>query len=381
VLAIITLPAFSGGWEASKLSTSYLYEDGNYAEFSLLPLDYDVGAKIQHPLAPKSKIQNDQKRFSYAFKMELGDFDIGLSSYQSGFLKFDGQSASLEGCNPADATTLPLCSVVPSGDATWTSTVFLARYSIDENYSVFGGMNRYALNDGTVTTIAGHYEVAATSQSVGLLGAAYERPDIALRVEALFQPNKKVDVPTKSSLSALVPTTPVVDAYYTIPETLTLNFQSGIAKDTLLYGAIHQAKWGDAQIDIPANPNGINPFTGTADAAVRSVSSDFADRTHYSVGVGRKISENLAVSLSYGTEDGSGPTNSDPFTFRNGNNTYSIAARYTMDDITISAGYTYTTAGDVKIIHEAAPGEPSGLTADYTDNSVSGFGIKLGFTF
>ncbi len=381
MLAILASPVISGGWEASKLSTSYLYEDGNYAEFSILPLDYDVGANIQHPLAEKSKIQNDQNRISYAAKMNAGNFDFGISGYQSGFLQFDGQSASLEGCNPADPTTLPLCSVVPSGDATWKSTVLLGRYSVDENYSIIGGLNNYSLSDGTVTTLAAHYQVEATSKSVGLVGAAYERQDIALRVEAIYQPNKKVDVPTKSSLSALVPTTPVANAYYTIPETLTINFQSGIAKDTLLYGTIHQANWSDAQIDIPSNPNGVNPFTGSTDANVSAVGSSFADRTHYTIGVGRKISDKLALSLSYGTEAGSGPTNDDPFTFRNGNDTYSIAARYSLGNMTLSAGYTYTVAGDVKIIHEAAPGVPSGLTADYTDNKVSGFGIKLGFNF
>ena len=62
-LALLTTPVFSGGWEASKLSTSYLYQDGNYSEFSILPLEFDVGAQIQHPLAPKSKISNDQKGF------------------------------------------------------------------------------------------------------------------------------------------------------------------------------------------------------------------------------------------------------------------------------------------------------------------------------
>ena len=379
--SIFATTAISGGWEASKLSTSYLYEDGNYAEFSILPLEYDVGATIQYPLASKSKILKDQNRKSFAFKMELGDFNIGVSNYQSGFIQLQGQDASLEGCNPSDTATLPLCSVAPSGDVTWKSTSLVAQYSIDENYSFFGGVNRYALEDGTVTTLAGHYEVEATTESVGIVGAAYERPDIALRVEAIYQPNKKVDVPTKSSLSSLVPTTPVADASYTIPETMTLNFQSGIAEDTLLFGAIHQASWSDAQIIIPANPNGINPFTGAADAAVSAVGSSFEDKTHYSIGVGRKLSDNLALSLSYGTEDGGGAVSSDPFTFRNGFETYSIAARYTIENMTLSAGYTYTKAGDVKIVHEAAPGVPSGLTLDYKDNNVSGFGVKLGYTF
>ena len=52
-----------------------------------------------------------------------------------------------------------------------------------------------------------------------------------------------------------------------------------------------------------------------------------------------------------------------------------------MENMTLSAGYTYTKAGDVKIVHEIAPGVPSGLTLDYKDNNVSGFGIKIGFLF
>ena len=162
----------------------------------------------------------------------------------------------------------------------------------------------------------------------------------------------------------------------------TLNFQSGIAEDTLIYGAIHQGKWGTAQIVVPENPNGINPATGAADSTVSAIGSSFDDKIHYTIGVGRKISDDLALSVSYATEDGGGSETSDPFTFRNGYETYSISARYTAsENLTVSAGYTYTVAGDVKIIHEAAPGVPSGLTLDYTDNSVSGFGFKIGYTF
>ena len=50
ITALTSSAAFSGGWEASKLSTSYLYEDGNYGG-GILPLEYDVGANVQHPLA------------------------------------------------------------------------------------------------------------------------------------------------------------------------------------------------------------------------------------------------------------------------------------------------------------------------------------------
>ena len=49
--------------------------------------------------------------------------------------------------------------------------------------------------------------------------------------------------------------------------------------------------------------------------------------------------------------------------------------------MTVSAGYNYTSAGDVNVVHEVAPGVPSGLTADYKDNSTSAVGIRLAFNF
>jgi hypothetical protein len=383
-IALSSTIAISGGWEASKLSTSYLYEDGNYAEFSVLPLSYDVGSTIQYPGAPKHKVLSDQTRAAMAVKMDLGNLNIGVSKYMSGALLFEGQTnGNLTGCNPAVTATLPLCSVSPSAKVKIGSTTLLARYAIDDNYSVFGGLNRYTLNDGdSVTTLSGYYEIEAADKTLPTFGAAYERSEIALRVELVYQPDGSVQVPMGSSLSSLIPTTPISGASISFPETTTLNFQSGIAEDTLLYGAIHQGKWSTAQIIVPENPNGINPATGAADALVSPISSSFDDKIHYSIGVGRKVSDELALSISYAREDGGGALTSDPFTFRNGYDTYSVSARYTAsENVTISAGYTYTKAGDVKVVHEAAPGVPSGLTLDYTDNSVSGFGFKIGYKF
>ena len=48
---------------------------------------------------------------------------------------------------------------------------------------------------------------------------------------------------------------------------------------------------------------------------------------------------------------------------------------------TISGGYSYTKVGDVTVTHLAAPGVPSGLTATYADNKVTGIGLKVGFSF
>lgn len=373
-------PVLSGGWETGRLDNSFMYEDGGYAQFGVLSVNYDVGAVIQHPLADKHKMAKNQNRNSFAVKMGLGDFDVGLTRYHSGAIQLDGLAGSLEGCNPA-TEAIALCSVVPSADVTIYSTAYLARYSLNENISVFAGLTQFALGDSTVTTIAGHYEVDAKTENVTVFGAAYEIPDIALRVEAVLQEETTTSLDASSSLSPLLPTTSVTGASYTIPETMTLNFQSGIAEDTLIFGSVHQQNWDSAQIIIPGNPNGINPVTFAPDTAVSPVGSSFSDKTAYSIGVGRKMSERLSLSISYSKEDGGGSTTDDPFTLSDGSQGITIGARYSMDAMTLTAGYNYTTAGDVKVIHEAAPGVPSGLTADYKDNTTSAIGVRVAFSF
>ena len=74
-------------------------------------------------------------------------------------------------------------------------------------------------------------------------------------------------------------------------------------------------------------------------------------------------------------EDGGGATSTSAFTMSDGHQTLGLAARYTRDNMTITGGYSYAKVGDVKVT------DASGLTADYKDNKVTGFGFKLGFSF
>ena len=49
-----------------------------------------------------------------------------------------------------------------------------------------------------------------------------------------------------------------------------------------------------------------------------------------------------------------------------------------MGNATLSAGYSYTTLGDVTI---TGTGTAAGLTATYANNTISAVGAKLGITF
>jgi len=212
-------------------------------------------------------------------------------------------------------------------------------------------------------------------------GAAYENKEIALRVELLVQLETDMSLTAASSVASAVATTAVTGATMVIPQTMTLNFQSGVAEDTLLFGSVHKADWDTAQIAIPENTAGTNPLGGAA-VTVDAVGSSFSSRTAYSLGVGRKLTDDISVLGSYSTEDGGGATSNDPFTLTDGSQTLGLGVRYTRDNMTISGGYSYTKVGDVAVTHlDATTGLATGLTATYADNKVTGIGLKIGFSF
>ena len=232
--AMLGSPVFSGGWEASRLDSSMMYQDGSYAEVGTTSADYDIQGTTQ--AGKKHKMAKDQTRTSLSFKTQYGDFDMGLTSYRSGAIQMDGGNAHSAGC----PRNLAMCSVVPSADVEVNSLALLARYRINENMSVLGGLNRYDVSNGTVTTLLGHYVVSG-DEMAPIVGAAYENKEIALRAELVMQIKTDVALTAASSTAPAVATSAVTGATMVLPQTLTLNLQSGIAEDTLLFGSTHKA--------------------------------------------------------------------------------------------------------------------------------------------
>ncbi|MDB4197719.1 hypothetical protein N9777_05500 [Ascidiaceihabitans sp.] len=351
-LALSTTAAHSGGWETGRLDTSFLYEGGNYVELSYGNLNYSVNgttqAGVTHPMA------KDQTRMSLSGKFQLGDFDIGLTSFGSGAIQMDGQNAAAFSI-PAGAGGL---SVVPSADVKLDTQAIMGRYSFNDNWSATVGLRQAKLKASTVTTLSATggndvYQIHATSKTGMVYGLAYERPDIALKLEILR---------SESISMALTGGTTVASGTLGVPEATTVNFQTGIAKDTLLMASAHKVSWTQSQIVVVGS-------------GVPNQRSEFSDTTSYSLGLGRQLSEDTAVSLTYSWEDGADATPTSPFAMSNGSKTLSAGVKHKIDAFTISAGVSYTKAGDALMTHA------SGLSASYVGNSVTAFGLKVGYNF
>jgi long-chain fatty acid transport protein len=358
-LALSTTAAHSGGWETGKLDTSFLYEDGNYVELSYGKLNYSVNgttqAGVTHPMA------KDQTRTSFSAKFQLGDFDIGLTSFGSGAIQMDGQN---------DAAGL---SVVPSADVKLDTQAIMGRYSFNDNWSATVGLRKAKLKASTVTTLAAEYAIDATNKTGMVYGIAYEIPKYAFKVEVLQSEAITMGLTgTATNSNFPDPFELAATAQLNIPEATTLKVQTGIAENTLLMVSAHRVKWKASQIvvdvaDVPNIPNVI-----ASDSL--NTGSDFSDSTSYSVGIGRKLSEDTAVSLTYSWEDGSGAAATSPFTMSNGSKTLSAGVKHKIDALTISAGVSYTKAGDVDVTYGS-------YRASYAGNSVTAFGLKVGYNF
>ena len=351
--AFSALAASAGGWETGKLDTSFMHSEGNYVELSFGSLDYSVSgttqAGVSHDMA------NDQTRTNVSGKFNFGSFDIGLTSFSSGAIQMDGQSAHASNC----AQEFTRCSVVPSADVSMNTTALLAQYEINENFSVLGGLRRVTLDAGSVTTFFATYNLDATSKTGAVYGLAYERPEIALRLEVIR--SEAMSFGLSGTAAAVAPLT---GSDMAVPEATTINFQTGIAEGTLLMASAHRVSWANSQIniDVPAN--------GPLD-----LDSSFTDTTSYSLGIGRALSDATAVNVSYSWEDGAGATSTSAFTMSNGSKTLSLGVRHTIGDMTLSGGVSYTQVGDV--VTEPA----AGITANYENNSVKSFGVKVGYSF
>jgi len=126
-----------------------------------------------------------------------------------------------------------------------------------------------------------------------------------------------------------------------LPDTFAINFQTGIAADTLLTASYRKASWGKSQITIAA-------------PATASIETEFSDSEAYSIGVGRKFSESLSGSITYSKEQGGKSTSTSLFSVSNGSEAISIGLQYKQENMTISGGISQRNVGDITVTDATA---------------------------
>lgn len=366
-LLLTTAPAFAGGIARSDQSVGILFEEGkNYVELSYGRVRPEVTGSFagRNPMtgAPVKVNISDVAGNHYLpgirFKTEINDKVSVAFIYD----QFYGADIFYEG----DPTRTVLGGTKAKVNS--QGYTFLARYKFDDNWSVYGGL-RASKADASVTLsglgygpLNGYSAKMSSDWGVGYaLGAAYERPEIAMRVALTYQSKITHKFPTTERMGPMVVSTGSETEVDT-PESVTLDFQTGVAPDTLVYGSIRWEHW----TQMVTKPAFFGPRGGNL--------TDLSNSTTYTLGVGRKFNENWSGSLFVNYEKSGGGDQVSPLAPTNGYKGIGVAAVYTKDNMKITTGLRYLKLGDAKPT-TAVP------VAQMDGNYAVAAGIKVGFSF
>ncbi|OOY26754.1 hypothetical protein BMI90_16355 [Thioclava sp. L04-15] len=355
VLALSAGIAHAGGAERSTQSAGILFEKGNYLELNFGAFNPNVSGSFEaNPAAKSGDMAPGYGTFSFGYKQALSDkWDLAIVVDQPVGAKVNYPSTA----------PYPLAG---SKAAIYSSAVTgLLRYKLPNNFSVYGGIRSESVK-GKVTLSNGYTMNTSSDSAFGyVIGAAWEKPEIAARVALTY--NSKI----KHSFRVTEMGNPSLPFSTTIPESVNLEFQTGIAKDTLLMGSVRWVHW--TQFDI--TPAGYYSQTGASLV-------DYGDNTvTYNIGVGRRFNEQWSGAVMFGYEKHTGERtgNLGP---TDGFKSVSLAASYqATDNIKVTGGIRYVDIGDAKTNPYAPAGPNPVYGGVFTDNSGWGAGVRVGINF
>lgn len=193
-----------------------------------------------------------------------------------------------------------------------------------------------------------------------ILGVAYEIPDIALRVALSWQSEITHNFRTSESIAGLGVDTSSGETKVTLPQAIALDFQTGIAPGTLLFGQVKWVEWSKWEVRTPEYEN----------ATGGNVTSFDNDRTTWKLGIGRAFTEDLSgfAQITYEAENGDVVSRLSP---RDGFLSLGVGGQYKMDNMTLRGGIEYAWLGEAE--------DASGVV--FEDNTALGIGISLTVDF
>jgi long-subunit fatty acid transport protein len=349
----------AGGIDRSGQDYSLLFEPGTAVriEFGSVSPSLSGRDKLGNPIA---NVGRDFTQTQVGFKSDVNarlSYGLILDQPYGADVAYGGSSATtMFGGTSAQAESAGMTA--------------LLRYKFNERMSVHGGLKAQSASANVTLRglayggLSGYNVALAEDNALGyVVGAAYEIPEIKLRAALTYSSAITHDFATVEKLG----TTTIGTSTTTVetPQSVNLDLQSGVAKDTLVFGQIRWVDWSSFRLDPKV-------FTPLAKGGL----IDLEDTTTYTLGVGRRFNDSWAglFSLSY---EAAGDPLVSPLAPTTGLFGATIGAVYTHEKMKVTFGVNYTQLGD------ASPetGTPDVARADFSDNDAVGFGLRLDYTF
>jgi long-subunit fatty acid transport protein len=235
-----------------------------------------------------------------------------------------------------------------------TSITLMGRYKLTDAISAHAGL-RTVSADGVYdpaptrdinNNVVDYASTYSKDSDMGyLVGVAYEKPEIALRVALTYASETEFAMDGTAG-----------DMNAKMPQSVNLDFQSGVAANTLVFGSVRWADWTSASLtDTVAGP--INTYSN--------------DVLTYSIGVGRKFSDSFSGALTLGYEKGTDELASN-LSPTDGYLSVGLGGTYSKDNMKVTAGVRYVDLGDATT---------DTIFSSFSGNSALALGLKVSFSF
>ncbi|MDO5646647.1 OmpP1/FadL family transporter [Paracoccus sp. (in: a-proteobacteria)] len=384
-LLLGTTQLMAGGIERAPQSLNVLFEPGNYAELSFGHVSPTVTGRDVPTGAPVANVAKSYGFVGVSYKHQF------TPEWSAAFIVDQPFGADLS--YPGN----PAASMLGGTNVTVTDTHFtgVLRYKVTDAFGVHGGIRGgRASADVTLSGLAygplnGYRVTLDQDTRFGwLAGVSWERPDIAARVALTYNsPITRKFGTTEYLTASMIGVHAMMgnsfDAVTTgttkvrTPRSINLDFQTGVAEDTLVFGSVRWVKWSEFLVE----PRGYSTFpdqdqnTGAVVGTLGSL-TDLQDSTTYTLGVGRKFTDNWSGAVSYSWEK-RGNDLVSPLAPTNGKKGITLAAIYNQDNFTVTTGINYTKLGNAR----PETGTPDTARAEMTGNDLWGIGIRVGYRF
>ena len=247
-----------------------------------------------------------------------------------------------------------------------------------KNIQIYGGPTIQRLEGdvhlrGNAYKAASGYDANITRDTAygWMAGIAYLKPEIALKAALTYRSEIDHDVTLTENFPALgaagVGTNEIT---ITMPKSVNLDFQTGLNPTTLLTAKARWVPWSDFAIK-PKIYNAAAIASGNGDLNLLDYSKDAWTAE---VGLGKKLSPQLAISGAVGYDSGAG----NPITSLGpveGNWNVGLGAKYNLTpEWAVSGGVKYLMFGDAK-----AKLPDGSIVGDFQDNDGWVCGVRLSY--
>lgn len=362
----------AGGIERSQQMLGILFEKGRVVELGFTHVSPDISGTDAAGFGT-GDVSDSYVVPTLSYKQDFTDAISGAIIIDTPFgldLSYPtGDSALLGGTN-ATVDTVAVTGVL--------------RYKMDNGFGAHAGL-RYQTAEAEVELVGAGFGPASgyrgefdRDSAVGwLAGLSWEKPEIAARVSLTYNSAIEHDFDTAESGPLIdpdgpgpLPELPLLAGESTTsvktPSSWNLEFQTGVAEGTLVFGSVRYVKWSEFRVD----PERFEAVTGEGLV-------DLEDTTTFTLGVGRKFTDNWSglASVLYETDTDGLVSPLAPYSGRKG---ITLGAVYTQGNVKVTGGVSYIKLGDADTRPEIAPGVGA---SEMRDNEAVAVGLRMSMSF